>query len=259
MHLLPSSVTAALEVFEDSVGAAVLAALSAPTFSAGGWETDRADDPLIDALVSCGLVRRVGRNGGVRPTAAGMLVRSVLIESRAHTAIADGGAARRRLLELARDLNSGLLHEDGQKALGNLLADAALWPGNPLSGLSPAGAVAEEKYGDVLDLLQLLLKERGHRTDGDMVSLAVRCLHLSRGDVDLQSLQAQIIGRLKSKHAGDVVNTVTPAMWDAGQSAFARWVTRAYADGRPDEPAREEGVRLAIAAMEAAAAGGNHG
>lgn len=48
-----------------------------------------------------------------------------------------------RLLELSRDLTAGFLEAGEQLELGRLLYDAALWPGNPLRKLSPAGVLCD--------------------------------------------------------------------------------------------------------------------
>lgn len=53
-----------------------------------------------------------------------------------------------RLLELARDLSCGLMEADEQRELGRLLYDAALWTGNPLRKLSPAGALCDTQTVD---------------------------------------------------------------------------------------------------------------
>lgn len=54
-----------------------------------------------------------------------------------------------RLLELARDLSCGLMEADEQRELGRLLYDAALWTGNPLRKLSPAGALYDTQAVDL--------------------------------------------------------------------------------------------------------------
>jgi hypothetical protein len=57
-----------------------------------------------------------------------------------------------RLLELARDLSCGLMEADEQRELGRLLYDAALWAGNPLRKLSPAGALCDAHGADLGEL-----------------------------------------------------------------------------------------------------------
>ncbi|QRD62679.1 hypothetical protein H8Z72_22600 (plasmid) [Xanthomonas citri pv. citri] len=65
--------------------------------------------------------------------------------------------------------------------------------------------------------LRELLAERNHRTDGDLLTLAERCLHLSRGDRDLIALRKTIIDRLKLRSvekadvAGEPNGRIAPA------------------------------------------------
>ena len=61
---------------------------------------------------------------------------------------------------------------------------------------------ASPKGDDVADTLRELLGERSHRTDGDLKTLAERCLHLSRGDRDLIAMRGKIIERLQDSPKG---------------------------------------------------------
>ena len=61
---------------------------------------------------------------------------------------------------------------------------------------------ASPKGDDVADTLRLLLRERDHRTDGNLMELAGRCLHLSRGDRDLIDMRGKIIERLQDSPKG---------------------------------------------------------
>ncbi len=62
---------------------------------------------------------------------------------------------------------------------------------------------ASPKGDDVADTLRLLLDERNHRTDGDLRTLAARCLHLSRGDRDLIAMRGALIEKLQQRIAKD--------------------------------------------------------
>ncbi|MFZ6696792.1 hypothetical protein ACO0J1_13580 [Stenotrophomonas acidaminiphila] len=66
-----------------------------------------------------------------------------------------------------------------------------------------AGIDASPKGDDVADTLRLLLDERNHRTDGDLRTLAARCLHLSRGDRDLIAMRGALIEKLQQRIAKD--------------------------------------------------------
>ena len=61
------------------------------------------------------------------------------------------------------------------------------------------GNHAQADPQDVAGVLRELLKERNHRTDGDLVDLAHRCLHLSRGDRDLIDGRARLTQELKER------------------------------------------------------------
>lgn len=111
---------------------------------------------------------------------------------------------------------------------------------------------------DAAYLLRMLLKERGHRTDGNLLDLAARALHLARGDHHLISLRGNIISRLERRHPRDPIPVITHAMWSAGQHAYAMWVHHAHREGKPADEHRVEGIDLAIAAMTAQA-GADHG
>lgn len=63
-----------------------------------------------------------------------------------------------RLLELARDLSCGLMDADEQRELGRLLYDAALWAGNPLRKLSPAGALCDTQAVDLGEVREAVRK-----------------------------------------------------------------------------------------------------
>ena len=62
---------------------------------------------------------------------------------------------------------------------------------------------ASPKGDDVAGKLRLLLDERNHRTDGDLKTLAARCLHLSRGDRDLIAMRGALIEKLQQRIAKD--------------------------------------------------------
>lgn len=59
------------------------------------------------------------------------------------------------------------------------------------------------KSDGVADTLRLLLDERNHRMDGDLKTLAERCLHLSREDRDLIAMRGLLIEKLQQRRAAD--------------------------------------------------------
>ncbi len=92
---------------------------------------------------------------------------------------------------------------------------------------------ASPKGDDVADTLRLLLDERNHRTDGDLKTLAARCLHLSRGDRDLIAMRGALIEKLQQRIAkdspkggSDARHAVMAALVEAATA-----VERADADG----------------------------
>lgn len=91
----------------------------------------------------------------------------------------------------------------------------------------------------VAEVLRELLTERQHRTDGDLLTLADRCRHLSRGDKSCISMQRKLIDELTAKQAVDLENTQpliarSLAEWheDDGNVLWWAWCGREWA-GEP--------------------------
>ena len=163
-----------------------------------------------------------------------------------------------RLLQLARELSGGSMTPEMQRELGRLLHTAASWQSNPLRRLLPKHAPTETyAEHDAAMILRELLREREHMPDGDLVELALRVLHLSRGDRDLIAMRGRIIEKLEDRSSARSVPQITPAMWRAGWSAYADWLRIAYRYGQPSDSQVDAGVEMAITAMRLA--GADHG
>lgn len=100
----------------------------------------------------------------------------------------------------------------------------ALYVAPPVQAMDPEG---------VADVLRELLGERNHRTDGDLVTLAKRCRHLSRGDRDLIAMRGTLIEKLMQR-------TDSAQAVDLGQlRALAdRWATDRSYSGSPSDDLR---------------------
>ncbi|MGE4408429.1 hypothetical protein [Pseudomonas sp.] len=83
---------------------------------------------------------------------------------------------------------------------------------------------ASPKGDDVAGTLRLLLDERNYRTDGDLKTLAARCLHVSREDRGLIAMRGEIIERLKQRSAKD--SPKGGSDWEATDADIAAWQQR---------------------------------
>ncbi len=88
---------------------------------------------------------------------------------------------------------------------------------------------ASPKGDDVAGTLRLLLDERNHRTDGDLKTLAARCLHLSRGDRDLIAMRGALIEKLQQRIAKDSPQGGSEA-WREGWALAYSGPSRLYGD-----------------------------
>ena len=102
--------------------------------------------------------------------------------------------------------------------------------------------VDSPKGDDVAGTLRLLLNERNYRTDGDLQTLADRCLHLSREDRDVIAMRGTVIEKLQQRIAKD-----SPK---GGSEAREHWLDRmADIEGRPRPEPEPDEVEEVIACL----------